>query len=153
MQMCRHQSSCLCVFLRPCAHKPVSLAVRLLWSAHLRVIMKATFDFNLSWNLHLSQVTLPLFLLSFSCSFSSRSHCHKTPGNSPATAVQKWHFSKVGQSLAKVTQGLDYNTPFCSDCVFIALWIFSLNPIWITLCKAPLVMTQQHWHLKKKCPS
>lgn len=129
----------LCVFLCPSVHKPVSLTVRLRWSTHLRVIMKATFDFNLSWNLLLlSQVTIPLFLLLFSCFFSSRSHCHKTNGNSMAVAVQKWHFAKVGQSLVKVTQGLDYNTPFCSNCAFIALWIFTLNPIWITLCKAPL---------------
>lgn len=40
-----------------CVRRAVRLAVCLLWSTHLRVIMKATFDFNLSWN-------LPLFLFS-----------------------------------------------------------------------------------------
>ena len=41
----------VCVFLtivRPFVRRPVSSDVHLLWSAHLRVIMKATFDFNLS---------------------------------------------------------------------------------------------------------
>lgn len=127
---------CMCGCVWFCAHKPVSSAVHLLWCAHLIAIMKATFDFNLSWNpLLLSQVTLPLILLSFSCFFSSRSHCHKNHRNSRATVVQKWHFSKVGQSLGKVTQGLDYNTPFCSDCVFIALnfhFESNLNPIMLS---------------------
>ena len=144
----------VCVFLtivRPFVRRPVSSDVHLLWSAHLRVIMKATFDFNLSWNLLLlSQVTLSSRLAHVLLFLFLQVPLSQNRANSTAAAVQKWHFSKVGQSLAKVTQGLDYNTPFFSDRVFMALWIFTLNPIWITLCKASLETTHQHWHLKKK---
>lgn len=152
-QMFKHQSSCLCAFLTivcPFVRRPVSSDVHLLWSAHLRVIMKATFDFNLSWNLLLlSQVTLSSRLAHVLLFLFLQVPLSQNRANSTAAAVQKWHFSKVGQSLAKVTQGLDYNTPFFSDCVFMALWIFTLNPIWITLCKASLETAHQRWHLKK----
>lgn len=152
-QMFKHQSSRLCAFLTivcPFVRRPVSSDVHLLWSAHLRVIMKATFDFNLSWNLLLlSQVTLSSRLAHVLLFLFLQVPLSQNRANSTAAAVQKWHFSKVGQSLAKVTQGLDYNTPFFSDCVFMALWIFTLNPIWITLCKASLETAHQRWHLKK----
>lgn len=150
--MCMHRSSCLCIFpMIVCACLCFCARVCTSLSAWLCVFCGALIS-EWSWRLLLTLISpeisssLPGHSLSsrshslfFFLSF--RSHFHKTAETPLQQKCRSDTFSKVGQSLGKVTQGLDYNTPICSDCAFRALWIFTLNPIWITLCKAPLETT------------